>query len=88
MRIVEDRTASGAELLPAGQALIDPGALVLASLAGNLRHAAYFATVDAAKLAIRPAHFLNVVEALVIGGELAGDVYEFHRNHPIISFAR
>ena len=48
VRIVEDRAASRAELLPTGQALVNPGALVLTSLAGNLGHATYFAAIDAA----------------------------------------
>ena len=48
VRIVEDRAASRAELLPTGQALLDSDAFVLASLAGNLGHATYFAAMDAA----------------------------------------
>src|SRR5258708_35627697 len=64
VRVVEDRAASGAELLPTSQALIDASALVLASLAGNLGDAANLATVNAAHLAVGPAHLFDVVEAL------------------------
>jgi hypothetical protein len=27
---------------------------------------------------MRPAHLLQIIEALVIGGKLLGDVYELH----------
>ena len=78
MRVVEDRAASGAELLPTGQALIDARALVLPSLAGNLGDAPDLATVNAAHFAIGPAHVFNIVEALVFSLELLVNVYELH----------
>jgi len=79
VRVIEDRAASGAELLPATlfQALVNPGALILAlGLAGNLGHFDA-ATVDTAKLA-RPTHFLNVVEAIIVSFELLRYIYELH----------
>src|SRR5258708_35182898 len=79
VRVIEDRAAGSAELLPTGQALINPGALVIAlRFAGNLGDAPDLATVNATHLAIGPAHFFDVVEALVVGLELLVNVYELH----------
>ena len=44
----------------------------------SFRNAAHFATMDTAKLVIRPAHLFYVVEALVFGIELLSYVYELH----------
>jgi hypothetical protein len=78
VRIVEDRAARGAELLPAGQALVDARPFVLASLALNLRDATYLAAVDTANLAVGPAHLLDVVEAIIVSLEFARYIYELH----------
>jgi len=48
----------------------------------NLRDVADLATMNAAKLAIRPAHLFDVIKALVIGGESLGYVYHFHGRAP------
>src|SRR6266404_162494 len=78
VRIIEDRAAGCAELLPTGQALINPGTLVLASLAGNLGDSPDLATVNAAHLAVGPAHLFDVIQALVFSLELLVNVYELH----------
>jgi hypothetical protein len=39
---------------------------------------ANFAAVNAANLAIRPAHLFDVIQALIFGLELGGYVYQFH----------
>ncbi len=79
MRVIENRSASGAELLPAGKALIDAAAFVLTvRLAGNRRDAANLATVDTANFAFGPAHLFDVIEALGFGVEFSGYVYELH----------
>jgi len=79
VRVVENRAASGAELLAATlfQALVDADALILASLAGNLRDIQH-ATVNAAQIAIGPAHLLQVIEALIFCGKLLCDVCKLH----------
>ena len=79
MRIVEDRAASGAELFSTGCALINPSPLVFAfRLPYDLRDVTDLATMDTAERAVRPAHLFDIVEAIIVGLELAGNVYEFH----------
>ena len=79
VRIVEDRAASRAELLPTGQALVNPCALVLAlSFASNFGDATNFATMHTANLAVRPAHGFDIVQAIIVCFELAGYVYQLH----------
>jgi hypothetical protein len=66
-------------LLPTGHALIDAGALVIAiRCARNLGDTANLATVNAANLAIRPAHALDIIQALIFGLEFGGNIYQFH----------
>jgi len=78
VRIVEDRAARGAELLSALflEALVDAHALVLASLARDRGHA-HRAAMNAANT-VWPAHLFEVIEALIFGAKLHGNVYELH----------
>src|SRR5207247_9584145 len=79
MRVIEDRSARGAELLAASQALIDAFAAILTLLiADDLRDTANLAAMHAADLAVRPARPFEVIEALIFGLELLVNVYQFH----------
>src|SRR3984893_15828109 len=78
MRVVKDRAASGAELLPAGQALINTCPLIFAfCLPYNAGYTAHFPAVNASE-AVRPAHLFKVIEALIVGVEVLGNIYHLH----------
>ena len=79
MRGVEYRAASRAELIATGETLKQPRALILAlTLARNLGDTAYFATVDTANFAVRPAYRFDVIKTILVSFESAGNVYELH----------
>jgi hypothetical protein len=79
MRVIENRAASRAELLPAREALKETRTLVLASrFPRNLGDAAHFAAMNAANLASRPAHILQVIKAFVLSAKPLRDIYQLH----------
>src|SRR5260221_5622374 len=87
MGVAENRAPRRTELLPTGQALIDPAPLVLSvGRTGNLRDAPDLATVNAAYSAFWPAHLFDVVQALffaIFATESPGYVYELHGDYRV-----
>ena len=79
MRVIKYRAARRAELLPARAALKQPRPFVLALCTSrHFRNPPYFSAMRATDLTIRPAHLLDVIDAIIFGLEFLHYVYELH----------